>query len=130
MSRIGIQIYRTIDGKEPMTAWLDDIRDGRTRARILARLDRLRAGLFGDWRSIGRGLCELRIDDGPGYRIYYARHDSSLVLLLCGGSKGTQSKDIEKAHAYWKDYQARYDRKPPLQGLGTPEKRGRNRRLH
>ncbi len=61
-------------------------------------------GLRGDWKSVGGGVCELRIDHGPGYRVYYGQDGNTLVLLLCGGAKRTQAKDIEKAYAYWKDY--------------------------
>jgi putative addiction module killer protein len=62
---------------------------------------------LGDWRSVGDGVCELRIDYGPGYRVYYGQDGEALILLLCGGDKRTQAKDIEKAHGYWKDYKAR-----------------------
>jgi putative addiction module killer protein len=81
--------------------------DRQARARILARVDRLSAGLFGDWRSVGGAVCELRIDHGVGYRVYYAQDGDALILLLCGGTKRTQPKDIERAHAYWKDYKTR-----------------------
>jgi putative addiction module killer protein len=61
----------------------------------------------GNWKNVGGGVCELRIDHGPGYRVYYGQEGETLILLLCGGTKRTQAKDIEKAHAYWKDYKAR-----------------------
>lgn len=67
----------------------------------------LSAGLFGDWKSVGGGVCELRVDHGPGYRVYYGQDGNTLILLLCGGTKRTQAKDVEKAHAYWKDDKAR-----------------------
>jgi putative addiction module killer protein len=70
--------------------------------------------LLGDWKSIGGGVHELRIDHGPGYRVYYAQVGNALILLLCGGEKSTQTRDIEKAHAYWKDYKARSSPKPPI----------------
>jgi putative addiction module killer protein len=79
---------------------LEGLHDGATRARITARLDRLKAGLLGDWKSVGGGICELRIDHGPGYRVYYGQEGNTLILLLCPGDKSTQAKDIEKAHAY------------------------------
>lgn len=63
--------YQTADGKTPLTEWLDALRDGTARARIVARLDRLKVGLLGDWKTAGEGVCELRIDYGPGYRVYY-----------------------------------------------------------
>ncbi len=99
--------YQTADGRRPLAEWLDALADREARSRIVARLDRLNAGLFGDWKSVGGGVCELRIDHGPGYRVYYAQDGNTLILLLCGGTKRTQANDIEKAHAYWKDYKAR-----------------------
>jgi putative addiction module killer protein len=98
--------YQTVDGRTPLVEWLDGLADRLARARIVARLDRLSAGLFGDWKSVGGGVCELRVDQGPGYRVYYGQDGNTLILLLCGGTKRTQAKDIEKAHAYWKDYKA------------------------
>ena len=100
-----------------------------SRGRIVARLDRLKAGLLGDWKSVGGGICELRIDHGPGYRVYYAQEGKTLILLFCGGDKSTQAKDIETAHAYWKDYKGRLP-KPPVYRGGTLAKRGRGRGVH
>lgn len=102
-----VRQYQTVDGRTPIAQWLEALDDMRTRSRIVARLDRLGSGHVGDWKSIGSGVYELRIDAGPGYRVYFARHGASVVLLLCGGDKGTQQRDIERAHAYWKDYKAR-----------------------
>jgi putative addiction module killer protein len=99
--------YQTVNGRTPLGEWLDSLADRQARTRILGRLDRLSAGLLGDWKSVGGGVCELRVDHGPGYRVYYGQDGNTLILLLCGGTKGTQAKDIEKAHAYWKDYKAR-----------------------
>jgi putative addiction module killer protein len=124
-----VRQYQTAEGKTPMAEWLEGLRDGATRARIAARLDRLKVGLLGDWKSLSGGISELRIDHGPGYRVYYGQEGNTLILLLCGGDKSTQAKDIEKAHAYWKDYKARLP-KPPVQRSGTPAKRGRGRRIH
>jgi putative addiction module killer protein len=107
MATIEIRQYQTEDGRIPVSDWLGELRDYLARARITARLDRLAAGLRGDWRSVGRGVSELRIDHGPGYRVYFAQHGRTVVILLCGGDKRTQAKDIEQAHAYWKDYKAR-----------------------
>ncbi len=129
MAIVEVREYQTAEGKTPLTEWLDGLRDGATRARIVARLDRLKAGLLGDWKSVGSGVCELRVDHGPGYRVYYGQEGQTLILLLCGGDKSTQAKDIETAYAYWKDYKARLP-KPPVQGSGTPTKRGRSRRIH
>jgi putative addiction module killer protein len=129
MTTLEVREYQTTEGKIPLTAWLKSLRDGSTRGRIVARLDRLKAGLLGDWKAVGNGVFELRIDHGPGYRVYYGQEGKTLILLLCGGDKGTQVKDIETAHAYWKDYKARLP-KPPVQSSGTPAKRGRGRGVH
>jgi putative addiction module killer protein len=129
MPLVQVEQYQTTAGRIPLTEWLEEIGDHVRRARILARLDRLKAGLFGDWKSVGDGVCELRIDVGPGFRVYYSHDGRTLILLLCGGDKRTQPKDIENAHTYWKDYQARKP-KPPVQRVAPSAKRGRNRRLH
>jgi putative addiction module killer protein len=126
---VEVREYQGVDGKAPVTQWLSDLRDPAARARIVSRLDRLKAGLLGDWKSIGKGVCELRIDYGAGYRVYYAQDGEALIILLCGGDKRSQAKDIERAHAYWKDYKARKP-KPPVPSSGAPAKRGRGRRLH
>ena len=104
---IELRQYQTTDGKVPFAEWLEGLRDSMARGRIIARLDRLVVGLRGDWRAVGGGVSELRIDHGPGYRVYYAQHGSKLIILLCGGDKSSQAKDIEQAHAYWKDYKER-----------------------
>jgi putative addiction module killer protein len=129
MASVEVREYQTAEGKTPLTEWLQGLRDGATRARIVARLDRLKAGLLGDWKTVGGGVCELRIDHGPGFRVYYGQKGKTLILLLCGGDKSTQAKDIERAHAYWKDYKARLP-KPPVQSSGSAAKRGRSRGIH
>ena len=77
--------------------WLDSLRDVRVRARILVRVERLAAGNPGDVRPVGEGVSELRIDYGPGYRVYFKKQGRAIVVLLAGGDKRTQSRDIEKA---------------------------------
>lgn len=77
--------------------WLDDLRDRRAAARIIVRIERLALGNAGDVRSVGAGVSELRIDYGPGYRVYLARKDETVIILLCGGDKTTQRKDIATA---------------------------------
>ena len=129
MATLEVREYQTTEGKTPLTEWLRGLRDGPTRGRIVARLDRLKAGLLGDWKSVGGGIGELRIDHGPGYRVYYAQEGKTLILLLCGGDKDSQEKDIETAYAYWKDYKARLP-KPPVQSGGSPAKRGRGRGIY
>jgi putative addiction module killer protein len=86
--------------------WLRGLRDMQGRARIQMRLDRIERGLFGDVKSLGDGVSELRIDTGPGYRIYFVQRGQVMVILLCGGDKGTQSRDISAAKvmaADWKE---------------------------
>ena len=95
--------YRTPDGKVPVSEWLSDL-DNKTAARILAYVDRMKSGNFGNSRSVGRGVSELKINFGSGYRVYYLRDGKSLVVLLCGGDKGSQKADISQAHQCALDY--------------------------
>ena len=91
---IELQHYRMRNGRDPFGEWLSGLRDINTRAKVEVRLGRLERGLFGDCEPIGDGLSELRIDWGPGYRVYFWREGKTLILLLCGGDKGKQAKDI------------------------------------
>lgn len=77
--------------------WLVDLRDTRAKARILARLDSTRLGNLGDTRAVGGGVSEMRIDVGAGYRVYFTRRQRIVIILLCGGDKSTQAKDIVRA---------------------------------
>ncbi len=77
--------------------WLDGLQDLRARARILVRIERLAAGNPGDVKAVGEGISELRIDYGPGYRVYYRKHGRNVVILLAGGDKSTQARDIRTA---------------------------------
>jgi len=99
--------YLTESGRDVFGEWLAGLRDLRTRAKIVARIDRLSAGNFGDCKALRGGLFELRIDWGPGYRVYYAMVGRACVLLLCGGDKRKQSSDIKRALEYLKDYRGR-----------------------
>ena len=83
--------------------WLDGLRDLQARARVQVRIERLAQGNAGDVQPVGGGVSELRINYGPGYRVYYASRGSSLVILLCGGAKQTQDADIKKAKALAKE---------------------------
>lgn len=84
--------------------WLRALRDKRGRARILIRLDAVRMGHLGDSKSVGGGIRELRVHHGPGYRVYVAQRGKTLLILLCGGDKSTQVRDIEKAHVLLNTY--------------------------
>ena len=77
--------------------WIDGLRDVRARARILVRIERLAGGNPGDVKPVGQGVSELRIDHGPGYRVYFKQHGDVVVILLAGGTKKTQSRDIRRA---------------------------------
>jgi len=88
----------------PFDIWMDGLRDVKAKARILVRLDRLQQGNEGLWKSVGDDVRELKIDVGKGYRVYYGWTGKEAVLLLCGGSKSSQSKDIKQAKAYWSLY--------------------------
>ena len=99
-----VRHYRTLDGRDPVVEWLESIRDRRARAAILLRIGRLERGLFGDCKSVGDGVSELRIDLGPGYRLYFGRHGEQVILLLCGGDKRRQRDDIARAKRYWDDF--------------------------
>ena len=94
-------------GADLFGRWLGSLNDGQTKARIAARLLRLNNGNFGDCRSVGSGVWELKIDWGPGYRVYYAIEGKHLILLCDGGDKRTQSADIERAISRWQEWQSR-----------------------
>jgi putative addiction module killer protein len=96
--------YTTEGGHNPFQEWLVGLRDREAAARVRVRLARIRLGNIGDSRPVGKGVSELRIPYGPGYRLYFGRKGEAVVVLLCGGDKRTQEDDIELAHAYWADY--------------------------
>lgn len=99
--------YQLEDGSIPFTEWLRCLRDARARAQIEVRLRRVSVGNFGDCKPVGEGVSELRMDIGPGYRVYYGKHGQELVILLCGGDKGSQQADIACAKVYWTDWKRR-----------------------
>ncbi len=94
-------------GKDVFDDWLTQLADARAQAKVAIRINRLAAGNFGDCKPVRHGLFELRIDWGPGYRVYYAMFGKEPVLLLCGGDKRKQPSDIERALEYLKDYKER-----------------------
>ncbi len=91
--------------QQPFGTWLKGLRDIQARARVRTRIDRLALGNFGDCRALDGGVFELKVDWGPGYRVYFGKVGKTIVLLLCGGDKKTQQKDIELAKSYFKEYQ-------------------------
>ncbi len=99
-----VESYVRPDGRCPFIEWLDSLQDQKARGRVRTRIARLRLGNLGDYKPVGSGVVELRIDYGPGYRIYCGQVGTKLVILLCGGDKSSQSDDIQKAIEYWKDY--------------------------
>jgi putative addiction module killer protein len=104
---IDLRRYITSEGKDVFGEWLARLKDARAQAKIIIRLDRVAAGNFADCKTLGGGVSKLRIDWGPGYRVYYATIGKSSVLLLTGGDKRRQSVDIERAVAYLQDYKER-----------------------
>lgn len=97
-----LEVFRS----ETFDRWLRDLHDMRARARIKARILRLSRGNPGDVKPVGSGVSEMRIDYGPGYRVYFTRHDEFVILLLCGGDKRTQQTDIERAIEIAEDWRA------------------------
>jgi putative addiction module killer protein len=104
---IELRRYQLEDKSAPVTEWLRGLRDTRARAQIEVRLRRVSVGNFGNCKSVGDGVSELKVDIGTGYRIYYGKHGQALVILLCGGDKGSQQADITRAKAYWTDWKRR-----------------------
>jgi putative addiction module killer protein len=101
--------YQREDGREPVTEWLESIRDKTAQARIRVRLRHLQAGNFGDCQPVGNGVLELRVHVGAGYRVYCGRRGERVVILLCGGDKRSQARDIQTAKMYWADWKRRQE---------------------
>ena len=99
-----VESYFRSDGTCPFNEWLDSLQDQKARGKVRTRIARLRLGNLGDYKAVGSGVLELRIDYGPGYRVYCGQVGNKIVILLCGGDKSSQSKDIMKAIEYWEDY--------------------------
>ncbi len=98
-----VQDYTTEDGRDPVKRWLDKLRDPKARERILMKIRRLEQGMPGDSKSVNGAIRELRIHYGSGYRLYFARIEQKVILLLCGGSKKTQPNDIATAKERFRD---------------------------
>ena len=86
----------------PFDEWLEGLRDVVGKARIIRQVDKIERGLFGDWKSVGEGVFELRLNFGPGYRVYYGREGETIVILLGGSDKSHQRVAIETAHRHWR----------------------------
>jgi putative addiction module killer protein len=99
-----ILYYAKENGDEPFWIWLNKIKDKTVRRRILYRLLRMEQGHYGDVKSIGEELSELRLFFGSGYRIYFGEDAGNIVIILCGGDKDSQNRDIETAKTYWEEY--------------------------
>jgi len=99
-----VEVYSTNEGKQPFTEWLNSLKDKKGADKILLRIRRIQTGNLGDHKSIADGVFELRIDSGPGYRIFFGKVENRIILLLCGGNKNSQDNDIQRALQYWADY--------------------------
>jgi len=104
-----IRHYLTPDGHDPFQDWLDNLRDAHAYVAVLRRVDRVSQGNFGDHKFCRDGVWEMRIDSGPGYRVYYARRDKTMILLLCGGDKRKQQADIGRAVDCWQELLRRHE---------------------
>lgn len=102
-----LKIYESPSGQEPLTEWLHDLRDQKARIAIRLRFDRMKLGNFGYCESVGEGVSELKIDFGPGYRVYFGMIGRTIVLLLCGGDKKTQNRDVRRALDFFRDHKER-----------------------
>ncbi|HXN47573.1 MAG TPA: type II toxin-antitoxin system RelE/ParE family toxin [Bryobacteraceae bacterium] len=103
MDRVELLLFRK-GRSTPFLEWLASLKDAQTAGVVRARLNRIRLGNFGDCKSVGGGVEELRIDFGPGYRVYFGRDGAAVVVLVGGGSKRTQTREIRTAQQCWKEY--------------------------
>ena len=97
-------IYQDATGHEPFAEWLEGLRDPLIKRRILIRLRRVEQGNYGDYKALKDGIYELRLQFGAGYRVYFGEDNDTIVILLLGGDKSSQDKDIEQAKIYWMEY--------------------------
>lgn len=103
--RIAVRVYQTKNGRLPFIEWLKSVKDVTARHSIQTRIRRVEVtGNTGDYKYLKGGVYEMRIHKSPGYRIYYGLDGKTLIVLLAGGEKGTQKRDIKKAKGYWQDY--------------------------
>lgn len=99
-----ILTYVKDDGSAPFNDWLKTLKDRKARAIIRTRINRIRLGNLGNCKSVGEGVSELKIKFGAGYRIYFGQEGDKIIILLSGGDKSSQTKDIKQAKKYWQDY--------------------------
>ncbi len=99
--------YYTPEGRSPFDDWFHGLKDAFGKSQIIKRLQRVEAGTLGHTDNAGEGVQGLKIDVGPGYRVYFGQHGSVLVILLCGGEKHRQDRDMAIARSYWRDYKSR-----------------------
>ena len=104
---IEVREYLTASGRNPYRDWISKVKDRMSAGIIQGRLARLEFGHLGDCKSIGKGVFELRIFHGPGYRIYFGWENDRIIILLAGGDKKTQPMDIKRAQKYWEEYRER-----------------------
>ena len=100
--------YVALNGKTVFDAWLGSLKDIKGMAKIRAAIDRLEEGNLGNCKSVGDGVIECVVNFGPGYRVYFGQQGAVFIILLCGGDKRTQDKDIQKAKEYWADFKRRF----------------------
>lgn len=101
-----VEVYETPDGKQPFNEWLDSLKDKRSVSIITKRLERVKLGNLGDARSVGKGVYELKVDYGAGYRVYFGQIANTIIILLCAGDKSTQDRDIIQSQEYWENYRS------------------------
>lgn len=106
-TRFEVVVYQTAEGVPPFEIWIGKLKDRQAKVSVMRRVQRVMLGNFGDHKGLGDGLAELRIDHGPGYRVYYFQDGGKIVVLLCAGDKRTQAADIERARGYRADYERR-----------------------
>ena len=102
-----LKVYETCNGVQPLMDWLRGLKDQKARTTIRVRLDRMKLGNFGHCEPVGEGVSEMKIDLGPGYRVYFGMIGRTIVLLLCGGNKKSQDKDIRCALDFFRDHKQR-----------------------
>lgn len=103
LNQIDVSFLRLENGREPFKEWLYSL-DWEIRKRVILRINRIKSGNFGDFKNLGEGVSELKLDFGSGYRIYFGKHGRNLAILLCRGDKGSQKRDIEKAKKFWREF--------------------------